>query len=205
MAQVTEYTAALQTDLQATGYYKGPVDGIYGPQTVAAVEQLQKDSGLPTTGLVDQATALALDKKLAAVGAQAATKSLTQTVRGADRAQADGLLDGAHRRNVDARAHRRAQAVPDRARRAALGEHRRGDLGRLRTGPRQAPDRGDDHHDRRTARDHGIQADHHDDHVRGREHQHHLRRPGRRPPDRARAPTSHWRPRRRREEGGAGQ
>jgi peptidoglycan hydrolase-like protein with peptidoglycan-binding domain len=79
VAQVTEYTVALQTDLQATGYYKGPVDGIYGPQTVAAVEQLQKDSSLPTTGLVDQATALALDEKLAAVGAQAAAKSLTQT------------------------------------------------------------------------------------------------------------------------------
>ena len=79
MAQVTEYTAALQTDLQKTGYYKGPVDGIYGPQTVDAVKQLQNDSGLPTTGLVDQATALALDEKLAAVGAQAATQSLTQT------------------------------------------------------------------------------------------------------------------------------
>ena len=79
VAQVTEYTTALQTDLKQTGYYKGPVDGIYGPQTVDAVKQLQNDSGLPPTGLVDQATALALDKKLAAVGAQAATQSLTQT------------------------------------------------------------------------------------------------------------------------------
>ena len=41
VAQVTEYTAALQTDLQTAGYYKGPVDGIYGPQTVDAVKQLQ--------------------------------------------------------------------------------------------------------------------------------------------------------------------
>ena len=69
---MTEYTAALQADLQATGYYKGAIDGIYGPKTVDAVEQLQTDSGLPPTGLVDQATALALDKKLAAVGAEAA-------------------------------------------------------------------------------------------------------------------------------------
>ncbi len=72
VAQVTAYSAALQTDLQTAGYYKGPIDGIYGPQTVAAVEQLQTDSGLPVTGLVDQATALALDKKLAKVGLQTA-------------------------------------------------------------------------------------------------------------------------------------
>ncbi len=65
VAQVAAYSAALQTDLQTAGYYKGAVDGIYGPQTVAAVEQLQTDSGLPVTGLVDQATALALEKKLA--------------------------------------------------------------------------------------------------------------------------------------------
>ncbi len=72
VAQVTAYTVALQTDLQTAGYYKGAIDGIYGPQTVAAVEQLQTDSGLPVTGLVDQATALALDKKLAKVGLQTA-------------------------------------------------------------------------------------------------------------------------------------
>jgi peptidoglycan hydrolase-like protein with peptidoglycan-binding domain len=72
VAQLTAYTAALQTDLQTAGYYKGPIDGIYGPQTVAAVEQLQTDSGLPVTGLVDQATALALDKKLGTVGLQTA-------------------------------------------------------------------------------------------------------------------------------------
>ena len=72
VAQVTAYTVALQTDLQTAGYYKGAIDGLYGPQTVAAVEQLQTDSGLPVTGLVDQATALALDKKLAKVGLQTA-------------------------------------------------------------------------------------------------------------------------------------
>ena len=77
--QVSAYMASLQTDLQAAGYYKGPIDGIYGPQTVAAVEQLQTDSGLPVTGLVDQATALALDKKVAAAGQQAATQQQNQT------------------------------------------------------------------------------------------------------------------------------
>ncbi len=72
VAQVAAYAAALQTDLQTAGYYKGAIDGIYGPQTVAAVEQLQTDSGLPVTGLVDQATALALEKKLAKTSLQTA-------------------------------------------------------------------------------------------------------------------------------------
>jgi peptidoglycan hydrolase-like protein with peptidoglycan-binding domain len=77
--QVANYTAALQTQLQAAGYYKGPIDGIYGPQTVDAVKQLQTDSGLATTGYADKATAMALDAKVAAVGQQAAAQGLTQT------------------------------------------------------------------------------------------------------------------------------
>jgi len=63
--KLVEYTVALQTELQAGGYYQGDIDGIYGPQTLAAVKQVQTDAGLPVTGLVDQATALAMDKKAA--------------------------------------------------------------------------------------------------------------------------------------------
>lgn len=66
--QVTQYSAALQSQLQAAGYYQGEIDGIYGPVTVAAVQTLQTETGLPATGLVDKATALALDKKVAASG-----------------------------------------------------------------------------------------------------------------------------------------
>ena len=54
----------LQTDLYTAGYDPGEIDGIYGPNTVAAVEQLQTDSGLPVTGLVDEATSRALQSKL---------------------------------------------------------------------------------------------------------------------------------------------
>ncbi len=57
---VSDYVTALQTDLQAAGLYDGGIDGIYGPQTIAAVEKLQKDAGLPVTGLVDPATQAAL-------------------------------------------------------------------------------------------------------------------------------------------------
>ncbi len=70
LSQLAAYTTALQTDLKRAGYDPGPVDGIYGPQTVAAVQQLQTDSGLPVTGFVDEATARALKVKLDAVGQQ---------------------------------------------------------------------------------------------------------------------------------------
>jgi hypothetical protein len=70
--QITAYSVELQTDLATAGYYNGAVDGIYGPVTLAAVEQLQTDSGLPVTGFVDQATALALEKKLAKASLQTA-------------------------------------------------------------------------------------------------------------------------------------
>src|SRR4029450_12259794 len=54
-------------------------DGIYGPETVAAVEALQTDSGLPVTGLVDRATAAALEDAVAAVGAEAASLAVAHT------------------------------------------------------------------------------------------------------------------------------
>ena len=50
VAAVAEYTTALQSELQVAGYYTGKVDGIYGPETVAAVEALQEAAGLPVTG-----------------------------------------------------------------------------------------------------------------------------------------------------------
>jgi peptidoglycan hydrolase-like protein with peptidoglycan-binding domain len=79
VTKVRDYTVALQNQLTLAGYYKGKVDGVYGPETVDAVKQLQSDSDLPETGFVDRATALALDAKVQAIGSNAATQSLTQT------------------------------------------------------------------------------------------------------------------------------
>jgi peptidoglycan hydrolase-like protein with peptidoglycan-binding domain len=76
---VTAYTTTLQTELQQVGYYDGSVDGIYGPQTVDAVERLQADTGLRQTGFVDMATGQALDDKLAELGQQAAAAEMTHT------------------------------------------------------------------------------------------------------------------------------
>jgi peptidoglycan hydrolase-like protein with peptidoglycan-binding domain len=64
--QVQKFVASLQTDLQTLGFYEGDIDGIYGPQTTAAVTAFQKSVGLPETGLPDPATQKALSEKLAA-------------------------------------------------------------------------------------------------------------------------------------------
>ena len=47
---------ALQRALRAHGHQPGPVDGIYGPRTEAAVERLQRDRGLPVDGIVGPRT-----------------------------------------------------------------------------------------------------------------------------------------------------
>lgn len=96
---VRAYTAALQQSLTDAGYYAGSVDGIYGPDTVAAVEALQEAHGLPVTGAVDKATDEALRSDLAAKGdetAQAAvatTAALQQTLHLLG--YWDGPVDGA--------------------------------------------------------------------------------------------------------------
>ncbi|MDF1792012.1 MAG: SEL1-like repeat protein, partial [Thalassobaculaceae bacterium] len=43
--------AAIQEGLAALGYYVGPIDGIAGPVTRAAIGKFQNDNGLPATGL----------------------------------------------------------------------------------------------------------------------------------------------------------
>ena len=72
------YTLALQTDLTTAGYPTGEVDGVYGPETVSAVEDLQADAGLPVTGLVDMPTRDALDEAVAQAGSSAASQQAIQ-------------------------------------------------------------------------------------------------------------------------------
>ena len=95
---VQDYTKALQQDLLDAGYYKGKVDGVYGPTTVAAVEELQKAHGLPVTGAMDKATEAGLRTDLAAKGGAAAgaevasTAAVQQTLKLAG--HWDGPVDG---------------------------------------------------------------------------------------------------------------
>ena len=83
---VIAYTTAVQQALADAGYYQGAVDGVYGPETVAAVEALQEANGLPVTGTIDKATADALQAQLETVagadaqGTVAATAAVQQTL-----------------------------------------------------------------------------------------------------------------------------
>ncbi len=91
---VSAYTAALQQDLAAAGYYAGAVDGVYGPVTVAAVEDLQRASGLPVTGAVDKATAEALQAELVANAGAAAQESVAATAAVQQTLKLVGYWDG---------------------------------------------------------------------------------------------------------------
>jgi peptidoglycan hydrolase-like protein with peptidoglycan-binding domain len=76
---VRDYTSALQKSLAKAGYYDGEADGVYGPETVEAVEALQQAHGLPVTGTVDKGTAAALQGDLAAKGGAAAQQAVAST------------------------------------------------------------------------------------------------------------------------------
>lgn len=65
---VSAYTTALQQDLADAGYYSGAIDGIYGPETVAAIDALQEANELPLTGTMNLVTSLALQAELIAAG-----------------------------------------------------------------------------------------------------------------------------------------
>jgi LysM repeat protein len=53
-------TAGLQVALRAEGLYRGPIDAISGPGTVAATRAFQRIQGLPVTGLADARTRAAM-------------------------------------------------------------------------------------------------------------------------------------------------
>lgn len=93
-AAVSAYTLALQQDLATAGYYTGAVDGVSGPMTVQAIEDLQSANGLPVTGTVDKATAAALHAELVALGGAAAQDSLASTAAVQQTLKLVGFWDG---------------------------------------------------------------------------------------------------------------
>ena len=77
----TAVVASIQTDLTTLGYYDGPIDGVYGPETETAVKEFQTDAGLEPTGRYDPATDAAVQKALAEQGEeQSQTVKQIQTV-----------------------------------------------------------------------------------------------------------------------------
>jgi len=54
----------IQQKLKNLGYYSGSVDGILGPQSVAAIKKFQRDNGLAADGIVGAKTAAKLNISL---------------------------------------------------------------------------------------------------------------------------------------------
>jgi peptidoglycan hydrolase-like protein with peptidoglycan-binding domain len=54
----------LQQELGQLNYYEGPADGVMGPQTTAAIKDLQRQAGIAQTGTMNSATQAALDNYL---------------------------------------------------------------------------------------------------------------------------------------------
>ncbi len=55
-----EEVIRVQQRLSQWGYYKGPVDGVYGYETFRAVQNFQRNNGLPIDGVTGKATRDAL-------------------------------------------------------------------------------------------------------------------------------------------------
>jgi peptidoglycan hydrolase-like protein with peptidoglycan-binding domain len=64
-AKTTGVVVRIQTTLTKYGYYTGPIDGIYGADTTAAVEKLQADLGVTVDGRVGPETVVAFNKAVA--------------------------------------------------------------------------------------------------------------------------------------------
>jgi Putative peptidoglycan binding domain len=126
-AALSEYTVAMQSDLKTAGYLQGAVDGIYGPETVQAVEDLQTDAGLPVTGLVDQATRDALEDAFAQKGQSAATNEAIEAASVQTMLKLAGYWPGAIDGKWTPEARGGAEAVPEGSRRRAHRERRCGD------------------------------------------------------------------------------
>jgi murein L,D-transpeptidase YcbB/YkuD len=89
-----DYSLAIQKSLTEAGYLKSKADGVYGPDTVAAVQALQKAHGLAETGTVDKATDAALRAELRAEGGAAAGEAVVATSAVQQTLKLAGFWDG---------------------------------------------------------------------------------------------------------------
>ena len=60
-AQSPDTVRQAQASLQQQGFYKGSVDGVWGPQTQGAVQSFQQSHSLSATGQLDDQTLAALN------------------------------------------------------------------------------------------------------------------------------------------------
>ena len=87
----THAVSHLQEELADLGYYEGPQDGVFGDETEAALEQLQADEGLESTGELDRSTRAVLGA-LAGKSDALSVKAMQTAL--AELGLYDGLIDG---------------------------------------------------------------------------------------------------------------
>lgn len=63
--QPSNAVKAIQQELAELNFYQGPINGYDTPATVSAVQNLQREAGLPQTGHMDNQTRTALMRYLA--------------------------------------------------------------------------------------------------------------------------------------------
>jgi peptidoglycan hydrolase-like protein with peptidoglycan-binding domain len=64
-AEAKSIVVTIQTTLKKYGYYSGPIDGVYGAETTAAVKKLQTHLGVTADGRVGPETVAAFNKAVA--------------------------------------------------------------------------------------------------------------------------------------------
>jgi peptidoglycan hydrolase-like protein with peptidoglycan-binding domain len=71
-------TRAAQESLKTQGFDPGPIDGIMGPRTHAAVMDYQRKNELPPTGMLDEATMAKLNVRTSRSNDVPAASPMTQ-------------------------------------------------------------------------------------------------------------------------------
>jgi len=71
--QRSQDVADAQQRLHTVGYYDGPVDGLWGPETQSALLRFQRNRGIEPTGKLDDETANVLRSDAIAINSAAAT------------------------------------------------------------------------------------------------------------------------------------
>jgi branched-chain amino acid transport system substrate-binding protein len=78
-AQLTQATRDVQQLMTDLGYYSGPIDGIWNQELTDAIKALQRDLGVPETGVLDAATLQAIYAQGVQTGSTTTTTAPPET------------------------------------------------------------------------------------------------------------------------------
>ncbi len=73
------HTASVQTALKLTGFWQGPIDGVWTDELTAALQEFQAALGVEPTGVVDAATLAAFQQAIAGLSSTEPTPTVAPT------------------------------------------------------------------------------------------------------------------------------